>query len=653
MRFTLFVALMLGMSLALPGRASDPALGGSTGLLVTPTADVQPSGTGAFAWSRHSPGPRVPDSALNYAVLLGFLPGLELGGRVVEDGRLRDLSFNAKYRFDLPGGAVGAAHGRDRAGVAIGGQDIGGGAQKFRAGYVVATVPWETLRFSAGYGAGPDVLKGAFGGVEWRPWPFVALAGEYDTEGLNGGLKLASPELFWGARIGGTALYRGEREEVEYGAHVQFPLGRRERVAAVAPRPSAAADAPAAPSDLRAALTGLGFESIRLGRRDGTTQVAALENRVYNHSSADAVGVAMGALATHVDPAVERIELTLFAYGIPQIEVSAPTALYRAWLADPTAHEAELRAALAARPVSGIEDAQAVAWDGVRSLRPGGAEVVVEPLLRTFVATEYGVFDYALAARARVTTALGRGLLLHIGAHVPVVESEDFGAGRNFEPVGFEAEADLALIQYGFKVLPQWTWLASAGRNQVFRSTYNTVALEQVWQPGDGAHQLRLKIMGLRNSEIGTRKVGLAGYTWFDPANDYSIGLTGGRFFVGDTGVRADLSRHFGDTIWTVFYKLGGREEQAAGMQVSLPLTPRRDAPAGFLQLKGPRRWSHGLGTTLNDPSGLNPLRPFFMYEPMLDLDLRRDFYDSGRLGEAYLRDELPRMREAYERWGR
>ena len=68
--------------------------------------------------------------------------------------------------------------------------------------------------------------------------------------------------------------------------------------------------------------------------------------------------------------------------------------------------------------------------------------------------------------------------------------------------------------------------------------------------------------------------------------------------------------------------------------------------------MKGARRWAHGLSTTLNSAEARNPLRPIFLYEPMLDFDLRRDFHDSGRLGEAYLQDELPRMREAYELWG-
>ena len=124
------------------------------------------------------------------------------------------------------------------------------------------------------------------------------------------------------------------------------------------------------------------------------------------------------------------------------------------------------------------------------------------------------------------------------------------------------------------------------------------------------------------------------------------------QFKAKDAGVFT-CSDGLGDTIVGLFFKAASRDDQAGGIQVTLPLTPRRDALPRAVQLKGSRRWGHGISSTLNAFDNRNPLRPLLLYEPMLDLDLRRDFYDSGRLGQAYLQDELPRMHEAYELWGK
>lgn len=670
-----FLSLFVLPALALLplAAAADPTFGGTTGLLTVPTAEVQAEGTAAFTASRHNPSPSRLEDVENYALLVGFLPGLELAGRIAEGdfdtgGPIRDLSFNAKYRF---WGAEGGP------GLAIGALDIGGEAQNFRGAYAVATLPWKTLSLSAGYGWGPDVLEGALGGLEWRPWRALSLMGEYDTEFWNGGVRLESPALFGGLRVGATAAYRAAIEDVEFGASVSFPLGRRSVPSPTAPVVGAAsvggasaatgmapdlsrprpllqkADTairdPARPT-VRDALTDLGFESIRIGVRDPQVLVVTLENRRYNHSSADGIGLALGVIAAHAEPDIERIELTLSTYGVPQLTVSAPASLARGFFADPAGVGPALRQALRAWPSGGVDESQ-VRWDGVPTAPLQAVELVLEPVLRTFVATEYGVLDYGLALRGRLTVPMARGLLAHLGLQAAVIESDDFRGAGNFAPFVPESGLSQALLQYLHKPAPRWLWLWSAGRTQVPSADLDTVALEQAWLSGDGAHTWRLKAMAMRGRS-SSAEIALAGYGWFAPEREYSVALTGGRFYAGDAGVRLELNRHFGDTILGVFFKAASRDDQAGGIQVSLPLTPRQDAQPRGLQVKGSRRWAHSLTSRLNASDQRNALTPLLLYEPVLDLDLQRDFLDAGRLGQDYLRDELPRMREAYERWG-
>lgn len=664
----LLLAVLLAPALA---RAQGGTLSGPTGLLTVPTAGVVDEGVVRVGASAHDAlpprggDPTYRDGVQNYLFTIGFLPGLELGGRLAQSGDFdegpNDLSFNAKYAYRFDNGFA----------VALGGQDIGGEARNFRSRYLVATLPWRTLAFTAGYDWGPDVLDGPIGGIEWRPWPVLGLYAEYDAEEVNPGLKLESPPLWAGMRLGANAGYRGATDEVEGGIELTIPLGRstgpspgalrapaspRERGEAkeTVPLPiqtEPLVERPLAPSpplfadglSLRAALEALGFESVRTGTRGDAVLVVELENRRYNHSAADGLGLALGTIAMRAPSQVERVELTLRAYGVPQVEVAVSPRAYREFLRSGVAPPGLLEARYTDGP------ADSVGWHNNAAIL-NAAELVLEPVLRTFAATEFGVFDAGLGARARLTVPLDNGVVAHLGAQVPLARTDDFRDGENFDGFGPEAGLDLLMVQHVQKFTPGWTSMLSLGLAQVFQVDLRVAGMEHVWTSPEGGHRLNAKAM-LMDAAV-THRVLLAGYTWFDPARRFSAGVTGGRFYANDTGVRFELNRYFDDTIAGVFLKVESDDNMAGGFQISLPLTPRRDAPPTGVQVKGARRWGHSLQTTLNRADRTNALKPLLLYEPVLDFDLRRDFLDSNRLGPAWLRDQLPCMREAYGLWG-
>jgi hypothetical protein len=605
----------------------------------------------------------------NYLFTIGFAPGLEIGGRLADFGlnRTNDLSLNAKYAYRFDNGFA----------LALGAQDIGGEARNFRSRYAVATLPWRELRFTAGYDWGPDVLDGAIGGIEWRPWSVLGIYAEYDADEVNPGVRFQSRPLWAGLRLGGNVGYRGAFDQVEGGFEITIPLGRKRVVPSEARDPLSDPSSPPAPRDdtapvipseardplsgeharrssppaprddtgaaLRSALTGLGFESVRTGTRDGVVLVVSLENRRYNHSAADGIGLALGTIATSAAPQVERIELTLTAYGVPQVVVATSPAAYRDFLQGGAAAPDLLDV----RYSHGVQGA-------VRWHNPGrpleAAELVVEPLLRTYLGTEFGMADAALGVRARFTAPLGRGVVAHLGLQAPLLLTDDFRDGRNFADTGPEAGLDQLLMQYAHKPAASWTSLWSFGLTQVFQTDFRVLGTEQLWTSPQGRHRLHAKLLALSAEE--SRQVALGGYTWFDVTRRYSASVTGGRFYDEDTGVRIDLMRYFDDTIAGLFLKAESDDNMAGGFQLSLPLTPRRDAMPRGVQVKGARRWGHSKQTTLNRADGTNALRPFMLYEPMMDFDLRRDFLDSDRLAPAWLREQLPRMREAWLLWG-
>jgi hypothetical protein len=653
-------ALWWALCCATPGWA-QPALDGGSGLLNVPHAEVLPDGAAAFQYSRIHPDLARELQAESWYAGVGFAPGLELGGRAITPalrvGR-RDLSLDAKYRLPFDVGGVRFA---------FGAQDLGGAERLLPREYVVATWTAESLALTAGYGHGRNVLDGPFGGVEWRPWPWISAVVEHDAEDVNGGLKLAAP-LWRGWRLGVTGAWRGALEETEYAINLTMPVGGDKPKPAPHPSPlptrndawgegkatplaaqalasphevgrGRAAGAGEGPAALRAKLEDLGFEAVRIGHRAPATRVVRLENRRYNHSAADGLGLALGVIENLTGPDLRSIELYLFTYGVPQLRITRDAG-----------HPARVEF------VDGIADEAAVAWDGTAT-RASAFELVLEPLLRWGVATEHGLLDYGLGARARITVPLATGLLANIGVQAPLAHSDDFAPGRAFEDLAPRGGVDLALLQYLHTPAPGWSLLWSAGRTRIFRIDAQTVALDQAWSPGDGRHRFRARLMTV-HSDVATREIALAGYNWLDARRAYGIGLTAGRFYLGDSGARLDVERHFGDTLVGLFWKFASPDDQAVGVTLSLPLTPRRDQRPRWLQIKGARRWAHGLGTTLNappnatSPNGTNPIRPLLLYEPLLDLDLERDIHDAGRLSAEYLDAHGPRMKQAWERWG-
>ena len=118
----------------------------------------------------------------NFNFALGFLPHLTIGGRGTDTGTqiAGDISANAHF--------LSLADKSWWPGIAVGLEDVGGGATFFRSGYVTLSKSlFRRVRGTFGVGTDPDVLKGPFGGVELALNRFVTLLGEYDADAFKAG----------------------------------------------------------------------------------------------------------------------------------------------------------------------------------------------------------------------------------------------------------------------------------------------------------------------------------------------------------------------------------------------------------------------------------------------------------------------------------
>jgi hypothetical protein len=180
-------------------------LEGMTGYWMTPSAWVLDPDHAALSINSHVVGRVAPgtDDQLGVAPL----PDMEMVARYTTLG-VRDLSFNGKLDYIF---SEGTSH---PTGIALGIQDIWGGARLFHSDYGVVTQRWGLVEASLGWGTGTqDVevtwagagmarLGGWFWGAQLRaplpdssPWQVYALH-DYDGMRSTSGLR---NELKWGA----------------------------------------------------------------------------------------------------------------------------------------------------------------------------------------------------------------------------------------------------------------------------------------------------------------------------------------------------------------------------------------------------------------------------------------------------------------------
>jgi hypothetical protein len=94
------------------------------------------------------------------------------------------------------------------------------------------------------------------------------------------------------------------------------------------------------------------------------------------------------------------------------------------------------------------------------------------------------------------------------------------------------------------------------------------------------------------------------------------------------------------------------RGRRYAGLELSVPLTPRAVPTLGWMHISGTPQWRRGQRTRLTDSTTANNwIEPGSAreYSPAWNLDTQV-FY-GGRLGPAYVLQNVARMREAYERF--
>ena len=696
----LAIVLLLLLTVCPPGAAAvvhqELSLQGMSGLLNTPNALVTPTGQVDFGYSNQIEEDwrdRVKRQD-NYYVSFGWLQYLELGARLTEaPGKARDLSASAKLQLPLlpEGWPV----------LALGIQDVSGGAPNLRSRYLVASqtpLPW--LRLSLGYGLGPDRLDGVFGGGEVQIADWLQVIGEHDGDEAAAGLRLTTPDdlLPWPLRLSLTAksgLAHGA--DLDLALTLSLPLGNEHRgkcgpeaaaifgpsastgyeknvggvtapvptedVVKVAPVPVLPAESGSLPAEtdlgagdpallrLQKALVAEGFESVRVGLRADRILVVEFENSLFNQNEADALGVVLGTALEELPGGLEGFVLRLLNGELVVAELRGPLAPFRKLFSQQdcpgSAELGALRQQLhvVVAPASDWRDIWATPVGNPRLLH---GSLVVGPGLANGVGTEFGVYDYRLSLRPDAYLQLWPGASLRTLVNIPLAWSNDYEKGGQFNQHGDNTTTvERILANQVFHPAAGILTMFSGGQ---FRQDLRGGINETLWSAPDGRHQLRLKAGMFADDHYDQRYTSLLGtyrYDW--PELDMQLEGTAGRFVNGDRGFIVEVRRFFGDTAVGFFY--ADTDYKIGGIRISLPLTSRRDMAPTPLQLRGTAQWDYQLYSVLANQGGSNPLVFDSGVLPQTEFTLERDLLNRDRLSEAYLRGQLPRMQEAYWRY--
>lgn len=652
-----------------------------SGHLNLPNGEVLRDGETIFGWSNVQEADfRKFVKGNQYQFGIGLFDWVELTGRLSEypkdhQGTLGVRDLSASIKLAVPKLL------RWQPDIAIGINDVAGGAPYFRSHYVVVSHDFEAVQVSAGVAKGARYLDGPFASVQvplGRSRFFVI--GDYRRDGSSIGGRYQSGAMPWLSNAQLTLAvqrtFDSDRVELpaakKYAASVQlaFPLGQNasnpRRIAladepiwippstpsgsaehaaasAHAPAKERATPTPAVPGaaapGLAQQLKALGLERVQVGRRDREV-VVVYENHRYQQNEVDALGIVLGSMAFSAQGDVQTITAVVKKAGIPIYSVSVPASSYREFL----------RKGETAEGMSGLQVAYSprldnVEFDGIPAGAHSRVRFRLEPSLVKFLGTDLGVVDYSLAARVSAFAPLWAGAELHASALATLEETQDvidgvLNVGR--QPNGLNSFA----LSQAFWVAPRVLNVTTVGK--LFRD-HKGVQNELTWFVPGRDDQVRWAYSHMQRPKgMGSESFGASSASYLFKYEPFQadVELSYSFYRYGDRGPSLIVSRWLGDVQAQVSVRSGA--ETKIGFGLVFPLTPRQGPKSmGGVQLEGTSSFLFRAETKYAQRGQCNCLRPQAVEELPLAYPSRGELLNQSRVGRQYFIAQLQRMREA------
>ena len=688
------LGLAMCQAAAVQAQGQGVASLGATGGLTIPSAYVLESGDLALSLGNYQNQKLGTFSRKqNYSLGIGLVPRVELFGRFAEyqnpqptppgapDVRgPRDISANVKWQLPLDVAWLPK--------LAVGVTDISGGAVYFTSKYAVASDEYGPLRWSLGYARGKPalgragsakVLDGVFGGAEFKLGSSrAAVLAETDGTQRHAGLRYYSEVLPWlvdaqvvgtvQRSVGATTLAGRAADATSFNVSLLIPLGTADKTrqlrADAAAKPLAplmpAGAAPAAGGMVATAqdsLDGLaralrtgGLDRVRVGQL-GNQLVVEYENHRYLHNEADALGVVLGLAAEYAPADTARVHALSLKAGQVVFETSVELAAFRSFLRDGDA--ARVKDTIGFGRPAGYDDdtVQWAAGEAGAGRRQTWLRVELKPLLNYTLGTEFGAFDYSLAANVRSTVGLWKGAEVYTDMVQRLAHTDNMELGRVFASSLQRNGVKALALQQSFWLGPRLFTSVGMGKyNYSDRGAEGESILFLPWNEDT----LHLKGSYQRHqADVLPRIVEAyaASYRWkFNPQTWVEAGH---QYTDRSTGPSLAFTRWFGDVAVQLFARKSGHNT-FVGLELSLPLTPRQGMGAGPVQLAGTPRFAQSIRTLVTNGGNTGNFVDNAAVRPV-DLNYKPEVeqLNSGRITPDYIKDQVQRMRESFYLYAR
>ena len=647
---------------------------GYSGIGMIPSAYSIKTGQASISFDPTVPGAPV-FKGFSTKIGFGLSDNFELIGRLATNDQrcnmfkvgvcpantIRDFSASLKWSIPIDWLKKNNAY------IALGATDFGGSASYFKSYYAVASKDMGPFEMSIGQSkamANYALLDGTFGGLTYRPAKWLDLnvqkvgSNSWAVASLQSDIPYtqASGYITLNQRLTDAPV----TEKQWVGVGVSLPLDgtasrkkdRQQNTSSQAQSNKSIANL--RPEDLQGLLQMNGFYKPRILENKKQIKLE-IENTAYAWNTIDAVGVALGVLAaTHGNVYGQTFEMNVTSRGISQALVTGDAPCLKRWL-----ETGEVCGSLSIR--SGMQRTGNNAGLGEINIsqflsfadwtfRP---ELVISPTLVSSIGTEYGSFDMDGGVNINVVLPLWTGATLETNQVKPL------GIGtRGFEQGGvfYASRLKPAKSRTLFHQLVNVPSINTQARLSVGTAytTWDGQQLETSTQSDSGRHRLGLMVGSFKNDTLNANKQKNYELSTYRYAHDDSMStvteLTSGKYWGGDKGWSIGQRFWHGDTALNIYLRRTRMTESAplvsfAGLQFSIPITPRVNKGMQHLAFRGTNQWSYTLESRVFERENL--LTGGYGEVPRIGDTLVQTF-NRDRNSTRYLESNLVRAKSAF-----
>jgi hypothetical protein len=671
-----FLKILIILKAIIPSICSGEILSanGYSGLGVVPNATEISNGNSVLYFDKALPG-ALNTKGYNTQVGLGIYTGFEMVGRLATNDQrcnmfkagdcpantFRDFSVSLKWSPNSNWLKQNDAR------IALGVTDIGGAASYFKSYYAVASKEMGKFEVSIGQAKAISdyaLLDGVFGALSYRPANWLNLNVQKVGSNSWAVASIQSDIPYTQAKGHITLNQRltdgGVTERNWVGIGVSMPLDatlsrqkdKQQKTADPVQKNKEVANLTKA--DLYGLLQMKGFYNPQISESQKLLKIE-IENTAFSWNTLDAVGVALGALAaTHGNVTGQTFELNVTFRGISQAVVTGDAPCIKRWLEKgDTCGNLSIRSGLQrASSNEGLRELEISNVLGLDnwSFRP---EMVISPTLVSSIGTEYGSFDMDGGVNINIVLPLWTGSTLETNQVKPLgITTRGFENGGVFYSSRLKPAISRTLFHQLINI-PSINTQARLSLGTAY-TAWDGHQLETSTQSDNGRHRLGLAVGSFKNETLQNnhhKKYELATYRLAHDASMSTVTeITTGKYWAGDKGWSVGQRFWHGDTALNVYLRRTRMTESSplvsfAGLQFSIPITPRVNKGMQHLALRGTNQWTYTLESRVFDRENL--LTGGYGEVPRLGDSLIQNF-NRDRNSTRYLESSLIRAKSAF-----